>query len=100
MQFRFRDSAKLLKMTFTEWIDKDPFRDSAVIAFYAVFSIPGLLLLIITIAGYFFDKEAVNENILLQISDTMGADTAAKIKELLVNASRSRAVYGAQLPVS
>jgi membrane protein len=91
MQFRFRDSAKLLKMTFTEWIDKDPFRDSAVIAFYAVFSIPGLLLLIITIAGYFFDKEAVNENILLQISDTMGADTAAQIKELLVNASRSRA---------
>lgn len=90
MQFKVKDAGKLLKITFNEWIDKDPFRDSAVIAFYAVFSIPGLLLLIITIAGYFFDKESVNENILLQISDTMGADTAAQIKEMLINASRSK----------
>lgn len=91
MQFRFRDTRKLLQITFNEWNEKDPFRDSAVIAFYAVFSIPGLLLLIITIAGYFFYKEAVNKNILLQISDTMGTDTAAQIKDLLVNASRSKA---------
>lgn len=90
MQFRWKDSGKLLKLTFNEWNDKDPFRDSAVIAFYAVFSIPGLLLLVITIAGYFFDKEAVNKSILLQVSDTMGADTAAQIKDLLVNAARSR----------
>lgn len=90
MQFRWKDSGKLLKITFNEWYDKDPFRDSAVIAFYAIFSIPGLLLLIITIAGYFFDKEAVNKNILLQISDTMGSDTAAQIKDMLVNASRSK----------
>jgi membrane protein len=33
---------------------KDPFRQSAVIAYYAIFSIPGLLVLIISIAGYFF----------------------------------------------
>jgi membrane protein len=95
MQFKLKDTGRLLKITFKEWIDKDPFRDSAVIAFYAIFSIPGLLLLIITIAGYFFDKEAVNKNILLQISDTMGADTAAQIKNMLVNASRSKAsVWG------
>jgi membrane protein len=93
MQFRFKDTGKLLKNTFNEWSDKDPFRDSAVIAFYAVFSLPGLLLLIITIAGYFFDKESVNENILLQISDTMGADTAAQIKEMLINASRSKSSF-------
>ena len=90
MQFRFKDLWRLLKMTFDQWQDKDPFRDSAVIAFYAVFSIPGLLLLIITVAGIFFNRETVNNNILLQISATMGADTAAEIKALLVNAARSR----------
>lgn len=90
MQFRIKDTGRLLKITFKEWNDKDPFRDSAVIAFYAIFSIPGLLLLIITIAGYFFDKEVVSENILLQISATMGADTAAQIKEMLVKASQSK----------
>jgi membrane protein len=95
MQFKIKDTGKLLKITLKEWNDKDPFRDSAVIAFYAIFSIPGLLLLIITIAGYFFDKEAVNKNILLQISGTMGADTAAQIKDMLINASRSKSsVWG------
>ncbi len=94
MQFKIKDTGKLLKITFKEWNDKDPFRDSAVIAFYAIFSIPGLLLLIITIAGYFFDKEAINNNILLQISDTMGADTAAQIKEMLINAARSKSSVG------
>jgi membrane protein len=95
MQFKINDTAKLLRITFKEWNAKDPFRDSAVIAFYAIFSIPGLLLLIINIAGYFFDKEAVNENILLQISSTMGTDTAAQIKEMLINAARSKSsVWG------
>jgi membrane protein len=43
MQFQTKDVGLLLKTTFTEWNDKDPFRQSAVIAYYAVFSIPGLL---------------------------------------------------------
>lgn len=90
MQFRVKDSGKLLKNTFKAWREKDPFRDSAVIAFYAIFSIPGLLLLIINIAGYFFNEEAVNKNIILQVSDIMGTDTAAQIKDMLVNTPAAR----------
>jgi membrane protein len=90
MQLKIKDLSKLFKTTFKEWSDKDPFRQSAVIAYYAIFSIPGLLLFIITITGYFFDKDAINQNILAQISSTMGADTAAQIKEMLVTAGKSR----------
>jgi membrane protein len=42
MQFKTKDTTKLLSATFTSWNDKDPFRQSAVIAYYAIFSIPGL----------------------------------------------------------
>ena len=45
-----KNLGKLFKITFNEWNEKDPFRQSAVIAYYAIFSIPGLLVLIITIA--------------------------------------------------
>lgn len=69
-----------------EWNDKDPFRQSAVIAYYAIFSIPGLLVLIITIIGYFFGKDAVNEDVLRQISGTMGNDIATQIKEMVSKA--------------
>lgn len=90
MSLQIKDLSELFKTTFKEWVDKDPFRQSAVIAYYAIFSIPGLLVLVITIAGYFFGKDTVNQNILAQVSSTMGADTALQIQEMLVNASRTR----------
>lgn len=90
MPFDIKDLSKLFRITFKEWSNKDPFRQSAVIAYYAIFSIPGLLVLVITIAGYFFGKEAVNDNILAQVSSTMGADTAIQIQEMLKNASQSK----------
>ena len=89
MELQFSHLGKLFKATFKSWNAKDPFRQSAVIAYYAIFSIPGLLVLIIAITGYFFGKDAVNENIINQISSTMGADTAASIKEMLLKASKS-----------
>ncbi|MEY4541747.1 MAG: putative ribonuclease [Bacteroidota bacterium] len=89
MQLQFKDLGKIFKSTFKSWNDKDPFRQSAVIAYYAIFSIPGLLVLIISITGYFFGRDAVNENILSQISSTMGADTAKSIEEMLTKASTS-----------
>ncbi len=90
MPLSLKNISKLFKATFKAWNAKDPFRQSAVIAYYAIFSIPGLLVLIIAITGYFFGKDAVNENIIAQISSTMGADTAASIKDMLMKASQSK----------
>jgi len=101
MQLQFKDLGKLFKSTFKSWNDKDPFRQSAVIAYYAIFSIPGLLVLIISITGYFFGKDAVNENIISQISSTMGADTATSIKEMLTKVSESKSsVVGSVVSIS
>ena len=87
---KLKDLGKLFKTTFKEWNAKDPFRESAVIAYYAIFSIPGLLVLIVSITGYFFGREAVNQNIMNQISSTMGADTATQIQEMLTKAGESK----------
>ena len=78
-----KNLGKLFKLTVKEWFHKDPFRQSAVIAYYAIFSIPGLLFLIITITGNIFGKDAVTQNILDQVSGTMGADTGAQIEAML-----------------
>ena len=101
MQIKLKDLGKLFKTTFKEWNQKDPFRQSAVIAYYSIFSIPGLLVLIITITGYFFGKNAVNQNIIAQISSTMGADTAAQIGEMLAKAGQSKStVWGSIIGVT
>ena len=93
MEFHIKHTGKLLKTTFEEWNEKDPFRQSAVIAYYAIFSIPGLLVLIISIAGYFFGKENVNKNILKQISNTMGSETAIQISEILAKSTETKSSF-------
>ncbi len=90
MQFDIKQLGPLFRTTFGEWNQKDPFRQSAVIAYYAVFSLPGLLMLIIAISGYFFGREAVNQSILYQVSATMGTNTADQIKEMLDQADQSK----------
>lgn len=101
MKLKLKDLGKLFTATFKAWNEKDPFRQSSVIAYYAIFSIPGLLVLIISITGYFFGKNAVNENIINQISSTMGADTATLIKEILTKAGQSKSsVLGSIVSVS
>jgi membrane protein len=83
IRFKIKNLGQLFKITFNEWYDKDPFRQSAIIAYYAIFSIPGLLVLIIAVAGYFFGQDAVNQNLIAQISETIGSETALQIQEVL-----------------
>lgn len=81
----------ILKQTAIAWWELDPFRQSAIIAYYAVFSLPALLVIIITVAGVAFGAEAVNAKVLGQVSDTMGAETAEQVKVMLEAASKTKA---------
>jgi len=63
---------------------------AAVIAYYSIFSLPGLLVVIVTFAGYFFGRDVVNKHIADQITATLGAETAKQIQNMIVQASRIR----------
>ena len=78
----------VLKNAFKSWFAKDPFHESAVIAYYAIFSLPGLLVVIMTLAGYFFGREAVNNQVASQFSSTMGAETAKQIQDMIIQAMK------------
>jgi membrane protein len=90
MSFSVVDNWKILKKSFKEWMAKDPFRESAIIAYYAIFSLPGLLVVIITLAGIFFGREAVSSQIFTQIGNTMGRDTADQVKTMIATASETK----------
>jgi len=78
----------VLKNAFKSWLAKDPFHESAVIAYYAIFSLPGLLVVIMTLAGYFFGREAVNHQVAAQFTSTMGADTARQVQDMIIQATK------------
>ena len=46
MTTRFKNFFTILKITSQKWWDRDPFKESAVIAYYAIFALPGLLVVI------------------------------------------------------
>lgn len=80
----------LLKATYKEWSDRDPFNKSVVIAYYAIFSLPGLLVIIITVAGSFYGNDAVTERITAQIQGMVGGDTAEDIRNIIGKASETK----------
>ncbi len=88
--FKIKDLPILFKDAFKEWNQKDPFRQSAVIAYYAIFSLPALLVLVITSAGFFFGAEAVNSHVLDQVKQTMGQSTSEQINVMLIKASAAK----------
>lgn len=77
---------EVLRDTFTEWNDSSAMKDSASLAYYAIFSIPGLLIIIIWIAGNFFGEEAIRGEISEQISGFMGTDVAKSVESLIAGA--------------
>ena len=89
MKIPFKNIFNVLKTAFKEWWLKDPFRESAVIAYYAIFSLPGLVVVIITFAGYFYGRDVVNNHVTAQIISTFGAETAEQIQNMIVKASES-----------
>ncbi|HSJ67050.1 MAG TPA: YihY/virulence factor BrkB family protein [Anditalea sp.] len=80
---------EVLKTSGKRWNDADPFRQAAIISFYAILSLPALMVVIISIAGYFFGDEAVSGNLSNEISEMIGADAAVMIEDLVANASQA-----------
>jgi len=77
----------ILKSALKAWWLKDPFRQSAIISYYAIFALPGLFLVILTLAGYFFGKDAVNNQVVEKFSSLLGVDTAEQIQNIILQSS-------------
>lgn len=80
----------MLKETFTRWNEREPFNNSVIIAYYTIFSLPGLMVIIINIAGYFYDKGEITSRLTAQIQGMIGGDTASDVEAIIGKASESK----------
>lgn len=80
----------ILKVTFKRWWDRDPFSQSEVIAYNAIFSLPGLLVVVLAITGYFWGQEAVSGKLHQEVAQTMGVNTADQIQSIVLFANKSK----------
>lgn len=80
---------KLLKDTYKSWSRNDPFAKSAIIAYYALFSLPSLLIISVHLAGIFFGQSAVEGKITGEIQGLIGKESAELIQNIIVNSALS-----------
>ncbi|MDQ6756308.1 MAG: YihY/virulence factor BrkB family protein [Bacteroidota bacterium] len=74
-----------LKQVFTEFAEDNILKYSASLAYYTVFSIAPLLIVIISICGYLFGKEAIQGHIYGQIKQLVGVEAAIQIQDTIKN---------------
>jgi len=78
----------LLKRTYRGWIDVRAPRLSAALAFYSIFSIAPLLVIIIGILGLVFGEKAVSGELYGELSGYMGPSSAGAIESMVQSASK------------
>jgi membrane protein len=78
----------LLKMTALEWYADRGSRLGAALAFYTLFSLAPVLIIVIAIAAMAFGQEVAHAQIIQQIESFMGRQGAQAIQVMLENASR------------
>lgn len=63
----------------------DLMASAAAIAFYTIFSLPGLLLTIVMVAGFFLGRDAVRGELSEQIDGLIGSSAAETVENILTN---------------
>jgi membrane protein len=91
MKFKktIKDTGHLLKETFHEFNEDNGMKLSAALSYYTIFSLPPLLLIIVSITGFFFGAEAVKGEIYGEINGLVGHEAAMQIQDILKNVKLS-----------
>ncbi len=79
----------LFKESVTEFVDDNGLKLSASLSYYTIFSLPPLLIIIISLCGIFFGAEAVRGEIFGQINGLVGNEAALQIQETIKNVKLS-----------
>ena len=74
---------KMLKHTAVDFWNDDCPRMAAALSYYTVFSLPGLLILLVMIAGFILDPEDVRGAIAAQMQSLIGPEAAEQVRSMI-----------------
>lgn len=82
------DVLKIIKSTFSRFFRDDCSRLAAALSFYTLFSLAPLLLIVVAIVGFIYGTEAIQGNIVKQLSGFIGEKGAFLVQDLIISISR------------
>jgi len=81
-----RQIAHVLRCAVSEWLDHRASSKGAALAFYTLFSLAPILVLVIAVAGFFYGAEAAQGQLLSELRGLVGKQGAETIQAILAGA--------------
>jgi len=81
---------QVLREVVTKWDDHGAAAQSAALAFYTLFSLAPVLIVVIAVAGAVFGKDAVRGQIVAEFSGLMGPEAARLVQEVIRSAAQPK----------
>jgi membrane protein len=72
------------------WSSHKDSRQGAALAYYSVFSLGPIIVIVIAVAGFFFGRDAVSGQVASSIKDMLGDNGAKAVQAMLADAGRPR----------
>lgn len=85
----YNSTTEVLGKTFAKAIDDDIMTQGAAIAFYTIFSIAPLFILIVAVSDLFLSEEYIRTQVEAQLNDLVGSDISSSLLEYLGGVSYS-----------
>lgn len=73
----------VIKITVQEWLDDNMMLHAAGLAFYTIFSLAPLLILVIAITGFIFGEQAASGQLSLYMEEVIGAELALTVQNFV-----------------
>lgn len=80
-----KKTIRYIKEVFSEFSADNIFKYSASLAYYTVFAVAPILLIIISLSGFLFGKEAVQGRVYAELSNLIGPIAALQIQNTILN---------------
>lgn len=87
---RIRELFDLVRVAAREWSQDRCLQLGAALAYYTIFSMAPLLVIVIAVAALVFGREAAEGELLQQFEASLGADAAAAVRGMIERASQPR----------
>ncbi|MFT5761293.1 MAG: membrane protein [Polaribacter sp.] len=76
---------KFIKEVYNHFFNSNTFQKGASLAYYAVFSLFPMIIIITSLLGIFYGKQAVSGEIYTQLKDILGNDASIQIQDIIKN---------------
>jgi membrane protein len=74
---------ELLKLTFADWMNDNTFELAGALAFYTIFSIAPMLLIVVGVASFFLAPETATNRIVGEVQNLVGPQGAQAVRQVI-----------------